>query len=220
MAEPVRPETAPSRFGGRAKIDDETLIRLAYAFCQGLGIRTAAASAGVSAKTAREYYLRFRSRLIKPRFNKWHGLHRTLPTVGPEEELLLRSGFLTVLAACYGNTSCYRNFTAGNRKARLCRSCPVPAAFSGKAAVAEALDLIDSVRRFYAVQHIRGEKGEDPAALFMKRLVHTVTIATAKANSKRTANGLFDPLDTAPLSVGTLLDALLSDLAESPSSHR
>lgn len=206
-----------SQFSRSAKIDDQALIRLVFAFAQGLEISKAAQIAAVSEKTARQHYLAFRDRLLKPKFNKWHGLHRTLPNVSAtEEELVLKSQFIATLSACYGNQTCYRNFTAGNRQKRHCQSCPIGAVWSDGARIDEALSLVDGVHAFYKQIHIRGERRTEPTALFMKRLVHTVTVTTARANSKKLPGGMVSPTDQTPLSVGELLDTLLTELAEQP----
>ena len=206
-----------SQFSRASKIDDQALIRLVFAFAQGLPVPAAAHSAGVTEKTARQHYIALRDRLLKPKFNQWHGLHRTLPNVSAtEEELVLKSQFLATLAVCYGNTTCYRNYSAGNRKSRLCRLCPIGAVWSEQERIDEALNLVDGVHAFYKRLHIRGEKRTEPTVLFMKRLVHTVTVTTARASSKTLPGGTFLLTDQTPLSVGNLLDTLLSELAESP----
>ncbi|SDG51006.1 hypothetical protein [Thalassobaculum litoreum] len=206
-----------SQFSRASKIDDQALIRLVFAFAQGLSIPAAARTAEVTEKTARQHYIALRDRLLKPKFNQWHGLHRTLPDVAAtEEELVLKSQFLTVLAACYGNATCYRNYTAGNRKSRLCSSCPIGAVWVDQERIEEALSLVDVVHAFYKLLHIRGEKRTEPTVLFMKRLVHTVSVTTARANSKALPGGMFLPTDQTPLSVGVLLDTLLTELAENP----
>jgi len=215
------PSTAPpparrNQFRAAAKVDELTVIRLAYCFCQGLSLQAAAHATGLSAKTVRSHYLALRQRLLKPAFNRWHGVHTHLVRVpSPEEEIALRIGYIATLATCAGNETCTRNYRLGNRKRRQCRSCPLATALSD-ARRGAAYALIDTVHAFYERLGIRGEKDRPPELLFLERLIHTNTVASALEHSRRTTSGLFDPNERTFLSGGTLLDLLLRDLAHRP----
>lgn len=204
-----------NQFRRAAKFDETTLIRLAFCFCNGIPVHAAAASVNLSTKTVRSVYLEFRQRLTHPKFNHWHGAYQRLvnmPSI--ETEMLVRVAFIDTLAECGLNETCYRNYRLGNRKARLCRGCPLPNRLTAPERVSEALEAIDAVQSFYERIGIRGESQADALSLFRLRLIHTTTIATSVSSSRRRKNGLADPAHREHLSVGTLLDTLLSDLAD------
>lgn len=193
-----------------AKLSEGATIRLIYSFCAGVSIEAAAKSQGISAKTVRGHYIALRGLLTQPAFNRWHGLKRTLLDVAdPEIEALIKASFLDVLAECYFNAACHRNYHLGNRKVRQCRACPIPAKFARGESAEAARALVDEVSAFYARLGIRGEKKSDPLRLFRERLIHTATVTTACARSRRLANGLPDPSDTHDLAIGNLIDRLL-----------
>ncbi|NQW11392.1 MAG: hypothetical protein HQ481_16120 [Alphaproteobacteria bacterium] len=193
-----------------AKLGEAATIRLIYSFCAGVSVDAAAKAAGISSKTVRGQYIALRGLLTQPAFNRWHGLKRALLDVAdPEVEALIKTAFLDVLADCYFNAGCYRNYQLGNRKARLCRSCSVPGKFASPESAGAAIAVIDEVRSFYARLGIRGENQADPLRLFRARLIHTAAITTARAHSRQLANGLPDPSDMGDLAVGSLVDRLL-----------
>lgn len=208
---------AQSQFSRSAKVDDSALIQLAYAFCHGLSLERAVALSGVTAKTARAHYLAFRARLPKSKFVRWHASNQLLPSVSdPEQQVLIKTAFHDVLAQCYFNAKCYENFRYGARQDRLCRICPLSGRFTASEQVDAALSLLDTIRAFYRVSGIRREPRAEPLSLFRLHLIHTVTVMTVRDNSKTKEDGLLDPLDKTFLSLGTLLDMLLEDLAEDP----
>ncbi len=214
----VPKRTLPTnQFRHAAKMDETTLIRLVFCFCNGIPVRAAAASVNVSAKTVRGIYIDLRRRLTKQKFNRWHAAYRrllNLPSV--EREGLVRAAFIDTLVECGLNEACYRNYQLGNRKSRLCRACPLPKRFSSSEQVREALDVIDAVHALYNMLGIRGETDIDPLVLFRLRLIHTTTIATARKASCLRPNELAKPVDRTPLSVATLLDVMLAALAMHP----
>ena len=217
MAGSGQPRAPANQFRQGAKIDETALMQLAFGFCCGTNIQTAATAAQVSPKTARGIYLDFRRRIAKPAFNRWHGAYQRLATItSPEAEIFLRILFLDVLAACYHNESCYRNAKFGNRKVRLCRACPLSQGFADPMRIQEGLDIVDAVRTFYGNLGIRGETGEDPVLLFHHRLIHTTTVATALAASRGPNGALLQPTNLGFLTVWKLLDTLLLDLADRP----
>lgn len=196
-----------------ARAADATFIRLVYCFCQGISIAVAARNTGLSHKTVRKHYLALRALLLRPAFNRWHGTSiRLLKLQEPEWELMVRLTFFGRLAECAQDAHCARNYRLGNRKARQCRACPLKGRFSPER-IAEAYLMIDTVHAFYETLGIRGEKDMNPVLLFRERLVHTTVVGTVQNNSRKLANGFFDPTDTGFLSGGRLMDALLSDLA-------
>lgn len=167
-------------------------------------------------KTVRGLYLALRARLLKPAFNRWHGLNRMLTSIAePSHERIIRMEYFETLAACGMNVTCRRNFVLGNRKARQCRACPLARTYSDERR-AEAFAVIDAVHDFYERIGIRGEKDRLSVSLFRERLIHATVVGTVMAHSRKRANGFFDPEDRSFLSGGTLLDALLTDLANDP----
>lgn len=208
--------TVANQFVRNARFDEPTLMRLAYCFCQGIGLEVAARSSGLSRKTIRGIYIDLRKRLLKPAFNRWHGTNRRfLKLPGPAYEVLVRAVYFDTLARCAGNETCARNFRLGNRKRRQCRACPLADTASDERR-AEAYTVIDTVHDFYERLGIRGEKDVSPVLLFRERLIHTTVVATVQNHSRTLANGFFDPTDRGFLSGGTLLDVLLTDLADDP----
>jgi hypothetical protein len=168
----------------------------------------------------RSLYLTLRARLLKPAFNRWHGLNRMLTSVPtPAHEAIIRIEYLETIAACGMNEVCRRNFRLGNGKARQCRACPLAQVYSDERR-AEAYAVIDAVHMFYEQLGIRGEKDRLPVLLFRERLIHRTVIGTVQAHSRKRANGFFDPEDRSFLSGGTLLDALLTDMANEPLAGR
>lgn len=221
MAGPSRADLPANQFRRAAKIDETVLLRLAFCFCQGISVAAAARSVGLSAKSVRSLYLDFRQRLTKPKFNRWHAAYQRLPgAVSLDQEVLVRVAFIDVLADCYLNTTCHRNFSLGNRKTRLCRACLLPKRFASPDRVDEALAVIDSVHAFYGTLGIKGESSRDPVSLFRLRLIHTATIATARTESGPlhigATPGEMDPSNAPFRSVWRLLDILLTDLADQP----
>lgn len=208
---------APPRgnpFRARAKFDEATLMRLVYCFCQGVPLKIAARTTGLSVKTVRGVYLDLRKRLLKPAFNRWHGTNRRfLKLPGPEHEAALRVAYFDMLARCAGNETCARNYRLGNRKSRQCRNCPLAEQASDERR-ADAYSVIDTVHEFYERLGIRGEKDIPPILLFRERLIHTTVVATVQNHSRTLANGFFDPNERTFLSGGALLDAVLTDLEQ------
>lgn len=194
-----------NRFRARAKFDEATLVRLVYCFCQGVPLKIAARSTGLSIKTVRGLYLDLRKRLLKPAFNRWHGTaNRFLKLPGPEYEVALRVAYFDMLARCAGNETCARNYRLGNRKRRQCRNCPLAEVVSDERRV-DAYTVIDTVHEFYERLGIRGEKGIPPMLLFRERLIHTTVVATVQNHSRKLENGFFDPNERRFLSGGELL---------------
>lgn len=204
-----------SGFGKGAKIDDSQIIALVWYFCQGLPVSAIASVTGISVKTVRLHYLALRDRLQGKAFARWHEINREILTLpDPKIQSLVKATFFDVMEQCYADKNCYRNYHYGKRKNRLCKSCPLIGKFTSHAHIDEALTLIDLVRNFYAQLDIRNETDKDPVHLFRLRLIHTVTVLTARNNSRKQKNGHYDPLEKTHKSLGTLLDILLEDLAE------
>lgn len=199
-----------------AKLGEAETIQLIYCFCAGVSVDAAAAAASTTNKTVRSHYIALRDLLTQPAFNRWHGLKRTLLNVAdPEIEALIKAAFVDVLAECYFNATCHRNYRLGNRQSRRCRTCPIPTKFTSDESADAAIAVVDEVRSFYARLGIRGESQADPLRLFRARLIHTVAVTTARNHSKHLPNGLPDPSDMSDLAIGNLLDRLLTASIES-----
>ncbi len=206
-----------SQFSHSAKLGDEQILRLVYVFCHGLSVAQAARMAGVTPKTARAYYIALRARLTKARFNRWHGVNAMLVNISPEITAeLIKPAFFECLAECHANEKCQQNFRLGYRAERLCKACPLRGKFPSEESLHSALSPIDMVRDFYRRLGIRREKDRDRVSLFRERLIHCLSVSTALANSKSRSDGLKDPTERDYLSLGTLLDDLMEDLAEEP----
>lgn len=200
-----------------AKITVRQGVRLSYNFALGLPLAQSAQAVGVSRKSVRDVSVEFREALTQRAFNDWHRSNRLLVSITDgEQEALIRASFFEVLAGCYANDTCYRNYRLGNRQSRLCRKCPLPGMFADPATVAAALDAIDTVRQFYEGLGWRGETKRDEVQLFRRRFIHTATIATARAHTRMLPNGAADPRDTGFLSVNTLARKLLETILAEP----
>lgn len=206
-----------SQFSRAAKIDDAAIIQLVYGFCQGMSLEQAAILTGLSRKSVRAYYQALRERLTKPKFNRWHSANALLLDVPDgEQTALVKAAFFDLMAACHDNAKCFENYSAGKRKSRQCRACPLTGKYANDSALLEAYEMIDAMRSFYRQLGMRKERGFDPVQLFRLRFIHTVTVTTALQNSKSRVDGLADPQDKGFLSVSTLLDVMLEELAEQP----
>jgi hypothetical protein len=215
MADP--PPAPAGRLRKGSKLDDATQLAIVLAFANARSVERCAARVGVTRKRVRDIYIELRDRLTGARFARWHRANVILPGVpDPLALIAMKSAFFDTLADCHANERCYKNFAAGNRKARLCRACPLPARFSNPAAVREALAAVDAVRGFYRTLKIYGERGADPVLLFRRRLIHTAVAAAAVQNTRVLASGLPDREDDGFLSVRTLFETLVVDLIERP----
>lgn len=217
MTEPPPHQPPKAALRRHAKADLVTRLIVVRGFCLGLSVKGAAKASSLSEKSVREMYLDLRQRLLKPLFNKWHHAFQHLVRVQSEDiEEAIRDAFYDTLSQCYFDPSCYRNFAAGNRKVRLCRSCPLPGRLSSEARVAEALSLIDAVRSLYQRLGITAEHGIDRVTLFKLRLIHTATLIVVATETRRLPSGAYDPEHRAFRSYRTLFDALLADLIDDP----
>ncbi|SMH62818.1 hypothetical protein SAMN02982994_6641 [Azospirillum lipoferum] len=197
------------------KITIQQGVRLSYNFALGLPLASSAEATGLSRKSVREMSVEFREHLTQPAFNEWHRSNVLLVGItDPEQEALIRTTFFDVLGECHGNETCYRNYRLGNRKARLCRKCPLPAKLKHAETVTAATEAIDLIHRFYEGLGWRGEGGRDPVQLFRRRFIHTSAIATARANTRMLPNGAADPRDSGFLSVNTLARKLVNAFCE------
>ena len=133
-----------------------------------------------------------------------------------EMEEAARDAFFDTLASCYCNRTCYRNFTAGNRKSRLCRTCPIPDRLKTDTYVDDALAVVDGVHVLYGRLGIATEHGMDRVTLFRLRLLHAAVLGTVAANTRRLSSGALDPTHRSFLSFRTLFETLLGDLLDDP----
>lgn len=209
-----------NQFRHGSKIDEGEFIQLVYGFASGISVKAISGSIGVSAKTVRAEYLYLRGLLKRPEFNRWHGSKRALLNIAdPETEVLIKTTFIDVLAECYFNTTCHRNYRLGNRKALRCRTCPVSDKVSSSEYADEVVEIIHMIAAFYARISIRGELDQDQLSLFRERLIHAATVETARDQSKKLPNGLPDPSDFEELAVGSLVDRLLRACIENDQLH-
>lgn len=205
--------TPVSVFRRHPQIGDNTLIRIAYAFCQGIRVDAAAKAAGLSRKSVRAVYLDLRPRLKKPAFRRWNSLVRALVHVDdPEADALMRAAFLDVLAGCYGNQTCLKTYRRGNRKDRLCRSCPISGKFSSVETAIEAVALVDQLRAFHERLGLRESPNMD-LERFRECLIYFSTVETVRQHSAQLPNGLLDPSDQDYLAIGQLHMLIMDDLA-------
>lgn len=202
-----------SVFRSHSKTDDQTLVQLAYYFCNGISVKAVAETLNLSRKTVRAHYLDLRARLSKPKFSRWHSVYTVLVSVSdPEQERKIKGGMIEALSVCYFS-GCYGNFASGQRKRRICRSCPLPRAFTTSQNTADAIDIIDQTSAFYRRLGIREDAAPNKLDMFFARFIHASVIACVRENSKRLPDGLLDPADNDFQAVGTLLTMLMDDLA-------
>lgn len=198
-----------------AKLDVAALVQSVDAFSHGIGVNVAAKAIGTSRKTVRGLYLEFRGHLQEPEFARWHRVNLMFPAIPAlEQQVLVKAALFDLLAECHAQEACYRNYQAGRRASPVCRSCPLHGKFRTQERLEEAISLVHTVRDFYRRLNIHQEAGADPVALFRLRLIHTVTIATVVAHSRRKPSGhmLAAPKDF--LSFGTFRELLVAKLLE------
>lgn len=199
-----------------SKVDDPSLVIVVRGFCLGLSVATTARQSGVGEKTTRGLYQSLRARLTKPAFNKWHhGGNRLVRVSSTEIEDAVRDAFFDTLSQCHGNRTCRRNWTAGNRKTRLCRACPIPDRLRDEANVPLALETVDTVHAFYDRLGIKGERGVDRVTLFKLRLLHTATIITMSEGTPW-KSGRMDLAYRDFTSFRTLFETMIAELLENP----
>ena len=200
-----------------AKVEVKTLVVLIHCFGQGLGVPAAALETRLSEKTVRAYFIAFRDRLTKTAFNRWHSGWAALVTVKDEDiQEAARDAYFDTLSQCYFNRTCWRNYSAGNRRSRLCRACLLPERFTSPDKVAEALDAIDAVRAFDTHTGIGAEHGIDRATLFKRRMLHAAVIGTVARNTRKGPAGNLSIQDKGFLSFRALVETLLEDLFADP----
>lgn len=203
-----------SVFRRHPKIDDQVLIQLIYYFCNGVSVKAVAGALDLSRKSVRAHFLELRARLKKPKFSRWHAAYSVIGTVGdPERERLIKGIVLEALAACH-YSGCTKNYANGNRKNRICRTCPLPHAFRQSQKVTESIGVVDEVAAFYKRLGVRSDEKPDKLSVFFERLIHTSVITSVRENSKRHSNGLLDPSDYDFQAAGTLITILMDDLAD------
>lgn len=204
----------PLKAGG--KLSTEQIMRLAYAFASAVPIKHAAASQGVSQKTAREFYYACRTHLKAPAFRRWHSLSLINPNLPDDvfNQAVPKIAIFDVLAECYRNDTCYRNYRLGNRQNRFCRACPIKRRVSGRLSEIEAVGVVDGVHDFYRLLGLRKEVDADPVANFRDRLLHAAIIKELHDKSEKRADGTLDPADMSYEGVGSFLLLLMDELAE------
>jgi hypothetical protein len=205
-----------NRLRRAAKVGEPELVLIVRNFSLGLSVAGTAKRSGLSDKSVRAILLELRARLDAPRYNRWHHGGRRLLTIPDEAiEEAVRDAFFDTLAQCYFNATCYRNYRAGNRKTRLCRTCPLKTAVSGEN-LDDCLALADTVRAFYARLGIAAERGGDRVTLFRLRLLHTATVTAVLEHTRRRRGGMPDLTSDAYLSFRSLFETLLADLIDDP----
>jgi hypothetical protein len=209
-----RDYTRVSVFRRHLKLDDETLIRLVYFFCNGIGIDSAARRLGLSRKTVRGHYFDLRRRLVKPKFRRWHRVYSALGVVADQAKVYrIKGGVIESLAVCY-YSDCHTNYVSGNRKSRMCRSCPLPCTFTKLDIATEAIGVVDAIQSLYKRHDIRGDVRPDKVSVFFERFVHVGVLAGVRRKSKSLSNGMLDPKDTDFEGAGTLMLMLLDDMSD------
>lgn len=202
-----------SVFRRHPKMDDATLIRLVYYFCNGMPLEAVAKTLGLSRKSVRAHYLDLRARLTKPKFRRWHALYNAFVAIPDEkEERRLKGTLMELMAGCY-YSRCYGNYASGNRKNRICRRCPLSQAFSKAGHLDSAIEGIDAVSAFYRQLGLRGDVAPDKQTVFLERFVHASIVACLRETAKKQPGGLLDPKDDGYQGMGTLLVMVMDDLA-------
>lgn len=167
----------------------------------------------LSRKSVRAHYLSLRTRLTRPSFRRWHRVYSSLPNFSDSEtEHRIIGGVIEIMAVCY-YSGCYDNYSKGNRKNRICRTCPLPHAFRECSNTLNAIEAIDEIRAVYKSLCIRGERKPDKLTIFFERFIHVSVMASIAQHSKLLRCGLLDPSDLDYLGGGTLLMTLMDNLA-------
>lgn len=211
-----------SLFRHGAKISYLQMVHLIVGFAHGTSIKVCSAHAKAHRDTVRESYEVFRERLAAPRFKPWLQSGYAAPDLSAEEDAVIMEEAKAALFGCHENTDCLKRFTAGRRKSRLCRACPIKASverYEGEEEQAEALvQMVDDIREFY---HLLGWKESaaidtDRQRIFEKRFRHYEVISTAITNSIFDEEGAIISDEEDFLSVHHLAKALSQELKENP----
>ena len=191
-------------------------------FAQGISVNRAAKAAGVSGKTMRGLYIALRDRLHNPAFARWHRANAVAPgLITLDQQITAKVAFFDLMAACHEDEYCHRNFKAGRRKDVQCRGCPLRGRFSSQASADEAVAVTRLVRTTYAALNIGMEHGQDPVALFRRRLIHVTVLANVLQSSHRLPKGNLDPNEDEFLSFGVFRRTLMVNLIREPlGSHQ
>jgi hypothetical protein len=191
-------------------------LQLVFHFCQATAVKDAARNAKTSERTARQTYLELRQRLTGLAFNRWHQNYTFRPDAPLAKSETERAALSEAKGQCLANTTCFRNYRAGNRKGRECSSCPIRDLVASKVSRARHIFQIDLIRQFYEMQGIRGERHLKAGELYHLRYTHWRVLFVAFNNSRLIGNGYMDTDQETFLSGGTLLKTILKELLASP----
>ena len=207
-----------NRLRRSAKLSEAQLMRIVYGFAAGISIKALATANGISQKSVRQVYMELRPMLLRPRFGRWHNLRLSFTNVSdPQAEALIKTALIDELALCFFNRTCFRNFSLGNRRQRICRACPLTSKFTEPEIVRDAIALLDQVRAFYERLGIRAQARGDHLTTLREMIAHTAAAATIRDASKSLPTGLPDPFDTGDLAMGDLLSRMMDELtSQSP----
>lgn len=124
------------------------------------------------------------------------------------------------LHQCFFNDTCRRNFALKNRKTRVCRSCPLKAAYGDDAEtlgmIEKYIRSLDAVHEFYRYLGIREKVGTFPEETLRLQLLHENVVNFARENSKLLPSGLIDNNEGTRLSGGALMRAMADQLSAYP----
>ncbi|MCI5045059.1 MAG: hypothetical protein MRY72_10210 [Aquisalinus sp.] len=211
-------DTLPNLFRKSAKVPFETTILLVKNFACGAPIEDTANVAGVSLRTTRDTFRQLRPRLLRPAFSRWHPDDKTFIGQAAKDQhdanwQVLRAA----LGQCHDNKTCWRNYRDSKRVTRLCRSCPISAAYDDAEFIDNAIRIVDHVRAFYS--HLGWSTEHDqtnPSQLIYERLIHANVIRKAQEATRKVSEGHFDFEDDSDMSVRTMYGALVADLIAEP----
>jgi len=184
-----------SLFRHSAKISYISMVSLIMGFAHGVSITDAARKAEV---------------------------HRVSPYLKDEDDKAQMEEAAEALFNCHGNIGCQKRYTAGRRKERVCRACPVKtyvARHDAEPEYAAALvELVDNLREFYNLLGWKesAKSGNNQRAIFDKRFLHYEVYSTAVTNSTFDDNGKVTSEEDDFLSIHHLAKELMENLKEEP----
>lgn len=219
--EPILTSNA-AMFRRGAKVSFVQMLSLIVGFASGASIGETAATTGLHRDTVRDIFGALRDRLEKPRFRKWVQSAYASPHLNDEDDSAQMDEAREALFHCHENAGCQKRFSAGRRKARVCRTCPLSAyvqSHDAEPEYTEALvDLVDSIRRLYQLFGWKESvnSGADKRAIFEKRFRHFEVYSTAVGHTRFDDHGKVISDEDDFLSIPHLAKELTDDLKEEP----
>lgn len=209
-------EAARSTLVLNAKFDELTAYVVVAAFCLNLSIEAASKRSRLSWKSTKALYVDLRERLLHAHFNRWHEMNSHTDLESFHSFVAEQVRYFFVVAHCAEQKTCHRNYHLGNRKSRVCRTCPLLKFIDPEDDPDDIVASIHKVQKFYQRLDWRAENEVNHGLAMMKRTYHKIIFDTAYLASKVTDRSFPRADDQGFLSVATLFRTMIGSLARYP----